>query len=114
MNQDQDFILPPSSFLLGFLMIRVFTAASAELFELQTVRSRLLVLRRHVIAALTVTALQYNVIAWHKSLSVRTLPACSIRQHAKGVPTGYSTTSETVPAPTVRPPSRMAKRKPFS
>jgi hypothetical protein len=26
----------------------------------------------------------------------------------------YSITSETVPAPTVRPPSRMAKRKPFS
>src|SRR5436190_4655416 len=26
----------------------------------------------------------------------------------------YSTTSDTVPAPTVRPPSRIAKRKPFS
>ena len=27
--------------------------------------------------------------------------------------TGYSTTSVTVPAPTVRPPSRIAKRTPF-
>ena len=52
-------------------MIRVFTAASAELLELQTIRSCLLVLRRHVIAALAITALQHNVIAWHKSLSDR-------------------------------------------
>src|SRR4029077_18143099 len=111
MNQDQNFILPPSSFLLGFLMIRVFTAASAELLELQTIRSCLLVLRRHVIAALTVTALQYNVIAWHKSLSLRTPLACSIRRHAWARLRCYSTTSETVPAPTVRPPSRIAKRK---
>src|SRR5436853_3398309 len=61
------FILPPSSFLLGFLVIRMLTAASAELLELQAIRSRLLVLRRHVIAAFTIAALQYNVIAWHYS-----------------------------------------------
>ena len=48
-------------------MIRVLTAASAELLELQTIRSCLLVLRRYVIAALAIAALQYNVIAWHKS-----------------------------------------------
>src|SRR5213078_3383927 len=87
MNQNQRFIPPPSSFLLRLLVIRVFTAASAELLELQTIRSCLLVLRRHVIAAFTVTALQYNVIAWHKSLPVRTPPACSIRRHAGGVRT---------------------------
>ena len=59
---------------LGFLMIRVLTAASAELLELQTIRSSLLVLRRHVIAALAITALQYNVIAWHKSPLVSSAP----------------------------------------
>jgi hypothetical protein len=58
-----------SAMSLGFLVIRVFPAASAELLELQTIRSCLLVLRRHVIAALAITALQYNVIAWHYSIS---------------------------------------------
>src|SRR5437588_12135715 len=54
---------------LGFLMIRVLTASPAELLELQTIWSRFLVLRRYVIAALAITALQYNVIAWHYSTS---------------------------------------------
>ena len=56
-----------SAMSFGFLVIRVLTAASAELLELQAIRSRLFVLRRHVIAALAIAALQYNVIAWHKS-----------------------------------------------
>src|SRR2546423_9233451 len=50
-------------------MIRVLTASPAELLELQTIWSRFLVLRRYVIAALAITALQYNVIAWHYSTS---------------------------------------------
>src|SRR5437868_7501323 len=54
---------------LGFLMIRVLTASPAELLELQTIWSRFLVLRRYVIAALAIAALQYNVIAWHYSTS---------------------------------------------
>jgi len=106
--------------LLRFFMICVLTAASAELFELQTIRSCLFVLRRHVIAALTITALQYNVIAWHKSYkSYRSyLSYSSYWSHGtcgmKGTYATYSTTSDTVPAPTVRPPSRIAKRRPFS
>ena len=63
------FIRHPSSFLFSLFMIRVFTAASAELLELQAIRSCLFVLRRRVIAALAITALQYNVIAWHYSIS---------------------------------------------
>src|SRR5438067_9062130 len=59
-----------------FLVIRVFTAASAELLELQSIRSCFLVLRRCVIAALAIAALQYNVIAWHKSIPVRQTLVC--------------------------------------
>ena len=100
---------------LRLFVIRVLAAAPAELFELQTIWSSFLVLRRYVIAALAIAALQYNVIAWHISFPIGT--------HASGVllltarqrrAYHYSTTSETVPAPTVRPPSRIAKRKPFS
>jgi len=113
-----------------FLVIRVFTAAPAELLELQTIRSCLLVLRRHVIAALTIAALQYNVVPWHNLFPISDcqFPICrpspslffnpsrfSNRQSAIGNrQCSYSTTSDTVPAPTVRPPSRIAKRKPFS
>lgn len=53
--------------LLRLFVIRVLTAAPAELLELQPIRRRFLVLARYVIAALAITALQYNVIAWHKS-----------------------------------------------
>jgi hypothetical protein len=57
--------------LLRLFVIRVFTAAPAELFKLQPIRRRFLVLAGYVIAALAITALQHNVIAWHKSLSDR-------------------------------------------
>src|SRR2546421_360607 len=98
-------------------MVRVFTAASAELFELQAIRSCLLVLRRYVIAALTIAALQYNVVAWHNAISDFRLPistsiqlfdSCTFFQSAIGnwkSAFNYSTTSDTVPVPTVRPPS---------
>ena len=59
------FILPPSSFLLRFLVSRVLTAAAAELTEFQTLRRGLLVLRRDVVSAFALGALQHNVIAWH-------------------------------------------------
>src|SRR5437764_9036087 len=94
-----------------FLVIRVFTAAPAELLELQPIRSGFLVLRRCVIAALAIAALQYNVIAWHKSIPVRQTLVCRSCDKLKLAGYFYSTTSETVPAPTVRPPSRIAKRK---
>ena len=57
---------------LRLFVIRVLTAAPAELLELQTVWSCLLVLRRYVIAALTITALQYNVVAWHNLFPIGT------------------------------------------
>ena len=57
--------------LFRLFVIRVLTAAPAELLKLQPIRRRFLVLARYVIAALAITALQHNVIAWHKSLSDR-------------------------------------------
>jgi hypothetical protein len=81
--------------LLRFLVISVLATTAAEFAELQPVGRRLLVLGRNVVATLTNAALKHNVISWHCRKS-------------------YSTTSETVPAPTVRPPSRIAKRNPFS
>ena len=112
--------------LLRFFVIRVLTAAPAELLKLQTVRSCLLVLGRYVIAAFAITALQHNIIAWHISFPIGTHASSVLLGYARlrralflnrtpeACEPGYSTTSDTVPAPTVRPPSRIAKRKPFS
>ena len=44
-------------------MQRVATAATAELLELKPVRRVLFVLGRHVIALLTISALQNNVVS---------------------------------------------------
>jgi hypothetical protein len=41
-------------------------AAAAELFELQAARRVLLVLGRHVVALFALSALQNDVISWHK------------------------------------------------
>jgi hypothetical protein len=60
------FILAPPSFLLRFLVRPVQAAAAAELPELEALGRRLLVLRRHVVAALALCALQHNVVARHK------------------------------------------------
>ena len=51
---------------LGFLVIYVLTAATAELFELETFRCSLLVLRSYIVPALAFDALQYDVVTWHK------------------------------------------------
>ncbi len=105
-----------SAMLFRFLMIRVLTAAATELLKLQPIRSSFLVLRSHVIAAFAITALQHNVIAWHKSFPIGTRASRALipKARRRRAYPNYSTTSETVPAPTVRPPSRIAKRKPFS
>jgi len=73
-----------------FLVIRVFTAAPAELLELQTVWSSFLVLRRYVIAALAIAALQYNVIAWHISFPISDcqFPILSRLIHCSRIPIG--------------------------
>jgi hypothetical protein len=52
---------------LGFLMIYVLTAATAELFELKTFRCSLLVLGSHVVPTLAFDALQYNIVTRHSS-----------------------------------------------
>ena len=79
--------------LFRLFVIRVLTAAPAELLKLQPIRRRFLVLACYVIAALAITALQHNVIAWHKSLPIGThAPGVLIlsdvgKQHAGGVRT---------------------------
>src|SRR5947209_14626028 len=50
---------------LRFLVRPVLAAAAAELPELQALRRRLLILRRHVVAALALGALQHDVVARH-------------------------------------------------
>ena len=57
------FIIPHSS--LRFLVRPVLAAAAAELPELQALRRGLLILRRHVVAALALGALQHDVVARH-------------------------------------------------
>src|SRR5947209_2828759 len=63
------FCIFSSSFIvhrsLGLLVSPVATAAAAKLPELQALRRRLLILRRHVVAALALGALQHNVVARH-------------------------------------------------
>ena len=50
-------------------MTRVLTATAAELAELQALGRGLLVLRRDVVAALALCALEHNIIARHNSSS---------------------------------------------
>ena len=60
------FVLPPValfSLFVGFVL----TTTAAELTKFKPLRRRLLVLCRHVIAALTFGTLQHNIIARHKS-----------------------------------------------
>src|ERR1022692_3185139 len=78
--------------LLDFLMRLVLLAVPAELLHFQAFGGSLLVLRRRVVPVLALRALERNDVARHGSNS-------------------YLMISVTVPAPTVRPPSRIAKRK---
>src|SRR5206468_1294134 len=82
---------------------RMLPTRRAELAKLDPVRMQPLVLRRDVIAVLAVVAGQRNLVA-HDASSI---PA----RTARGP---YFVISVTTPAPTVRPPSRMAKRSSFS
>ena len=106
--------------LFVFSMHSVAAAATAKLFKLKPVGRVLFILCRHVIALFALGALQNNVISWH-IFSQLSVIGCQLS--ASAFPTtdnrllttnDYSTISDTVPAPTVLPPSRMAKRRPFS
>src|ERR1019366_1730809 len=81
--------------LLDFLVRLVLPAVPAELLQFQAFGGGLLVLGRRVVPVLALRALERNDVARHGSNS-------------------YLMISLTVPAPTVRPPSRIAKRKPLS
>ena len=88
-------------------------AAIAELGELKPAGGRLFVLGRRVIPFLALSALQCDNFPHFSipfQLSAATVHCPLSTAHCFR----YFTISATVPAPTVRPPSRMAKRKPFS
>ncbi len=120
--------------LLGFLMRGMLAATAAELRELQPTRGRLLVLRRRVIPFLTHRALQCHDFTHTLYYPFKPLVLPNLATHhqtATGAkrseeirasrrrrlrPYGeyYLMISEMVPAPTVRPPSRIANLSPFS
>ena len=56
-----------NQFLFVFFMQLMATAATAKLFKLKPVRRVLFILCRYVIALFALSALQNNVISWHKS-----------------------------------------------
>ena len=95
----------------------------AEFFLFQPTRTVAAALRRRVVSPLAVRAGQGNNIARHVRTSFRDRTQGSHWKPARRpcggssrteVRVGYSTISVTLPAPTVRPPSRMAKRRVFS
>ena len=98
--------------LFVFLVQRVTAAATAKLFELQPVRRVLFIFCRYVIPLFALRALQNYVISRHFKTSLFQIP--NSRLNLESGILCYSTISDTVPAPTVRPPSRMANLKPFS
>jgi hypothetical protein len=125
MNQDS---IHSSSFivhnLFRFLVRPVHPAIIAELFELKPIWRLLLVLRRDVITMLAFCALKRDVISWHNSSTAKLKVYQQNRQAASYLESGsgsqfhthspYSIISDTVPAPTVLPPSLIANLNPFS
>src|SRR5690349_4825398 len=87
--------------LLRLPMRLMLTAIRAEFLHLDALGRGALVLCLTVIAVLALTALQLDNFTRHYQLFSFLL-------------LGYDRISVTVPAPTVRPPSRIAKRKPLS
>ena len=93
----------PNLPLLRFFVGCVGMAESAILLELQFFRRRPLIFSRCIISSLALTAFECNNISHLFSSLICEL--CCLY---------YSITSETTPAPTVRPPSRIANRNSFS
>src|SRR5690606_15783383 len=83
--------------LLRFLVDHVLVAVRAVLAPLDALRVLPLVLVTEEVAILAVGALENDLVAWHVAVPLR-----------------YFRILVTTPAPTVRPPSRMAKRSPSS
>ena len=91
-------------------MRRVLPAEAAELADLEPLGRLLLVLGRAVVAPLAVLARHRHDVS-HAVYS--SLGSDSGRAGADSI-ASYSMISVIVPAPTVRPPSRIANRAPFS
>src|ERR1017187_2749082 len=130
--------------LLRFFVRGVFATLTAELLEFQPAGRGLLVLGGGVVAVFALSTLQRNNFTGHLNLpfrftsqvGLRSLVRVEARISAKrlappkklnsGCPVlppsfggragyeSYAIISLMVPAPTVRPPSRIANRKPFS
>ena len=98
------------------------SASIAKLLELQAIGGFFLVLGRRVVSILTFCALEGNDVSHENSSRrpksrFRQIDLCLLHAHpTAGLGNGlvYSKISEIVPAPTVRPPSRIANRNPFS
>ncbi len=83
--------------LSGFLMHNMFIAEGAIFPIFHPFRMKPFVFGHIIITPFTFITGQYNLISWHNLVS-----------------TFYSIISAMTPAPTVRPPSRIAKRRPSS
>ena len=107
---------PAFTSLLGFPMRLVLAAVRTELFHFQTFGSGPLVLCFAVVPVLAFAALELNDLSWHSPASLLLLLAhrTTPQREARSGLRNYSTIPDTVPAPTVRPPSRIAKRNPLS
>src|SRR5438270_5382551 len=105
--------------LLDFLMRLMLAAKRAELTQFQPLRLSLLVLGLAVVLPLAFRALKCDYLAHFAPLRVARLWVVGGGKSFSYTlyilqPTTYSRISVTVPAPTVRPPSRIANRKPLS
>src|SRR3954464_5818658 len=90
-------------------MRRVLAALPAKLGALEPVRRGLLVLGGRVVLVFAIGALQRNDLSGHDCLYPSNCCGGGPKPAAS-----YLMISLMVPAPTVLPPSRMAKRSPFS
>ena len=103
-------------------MCSVIPALSTKLLKLESIRRLLLVFRRYVVPVLTLGALKRNIISCHNFLNPMSIKTKFWNRLLKTAPLwpqtqaghSYSITSETVPAPTVLPPSLIANLNPFS
>ena len=115
-------VLPPD--LLGLFMRSMSPAETAVFLELQLVRGRTLVLGSGVISPLALGASQCNDLSHDVPLYFIKRQRSSIPEERTpfgfwvfpglGYSDFYSRISEMTPAPTVRPPSRIANRNSFS
>src|SRR5579872_2576488 len=113
-------ITPKNRQLLRFLVWRVLPARIAKLRRLEPLLMLFAVLHGRVVSVFALTALQCDDFAHGPLLEYlgdgvlrfaqdKPAPDCYVRLCSH-----YSRISVTAPAPTVWPPSRIAKRKPFS